>query len=432
MIWDFQDALTRRLLLWGTVSGAAGVVLLIPGDAFWRGFGLQALAWGAIDAAIALLGGRAARKRQATVAPGPETAQREGGRLRRLLWINTGLDVLYVLAGLGLVYTQGVRNPALAGTGWGIVVQGGFLFLFDLLHARAVPTTEPSMPALSLFGGPEHLPFLLPGGEPAALLVHGFGGTPAEMRALGESLNREGWTARGILLPGFGADLPTLIARRYGEWVAAVEAAAAELRGAGYRPLLLVGFSMGAAACLAAATAVRPDGLALLAPFWWEEKPGWRLADFFVRPLLPLSIRPLRKADFNNARLRQGISQFMGGVNLDDPQTQQAMRDLRVPLSLIDQVRGVSGAAYAAAAQVEAPTLVVQGTRDPVVRIPQTRKLMRRVPSMPHYVEVDAGHDLTSPENSAWPQVEGAVADFARNVGDLHSYQTSTQGKRSA
>jgi esterase/lipase len=432
MIWDFQDALSRRLLLWSAVSIAAGVILLLAGDAFCRGFGLQAVVWGAIDAGIALFGRRGSEKRQASARPGPETTQREGRHLRRLLWINTGLDVLYVMVGLGLVYTLGGRNPSLAGTGWGIVLQGGFLFLFDLLHARAVPMTEPSMPATKLFGDPQHLPFLMAGERPAALLVHGFGGTPAEMRSLGESLNRDGWTARGILLPGFGADIATLVARRYGEWVAAVEAAAAELRQAGHRPLLLVGFSMGAAVSLAAATAVRPDGLVLLAPFWWEERPGWRLAEFLVRPFLPLSFRPLRKADFNDARLRQGIDNFMGGVSLDDPQTQQALRDLRVPLSLIDQVRGVSGAAYAATAQIEAPVLVVQGKNDPVVRIPQTRRLMRRMHSTSSYVEVDAGHDLTLPENAAWPQVEGAVADFARNVGELHSNQKPRRGKRSA
>ena len=59
MIWDFQDALTRRLLLWSALSIAAGGILLLAGDAFWRGFGLQAVVWGAIDAGIALFGRRA-------------------------------------------------------------------------------------------------------------------------------------------------------------------------------------------------------------------------------------------------------------------------------------------------------------------------------------------------------------------------------------
>ena len=416
MIWDFQDALTRRLLLWSALSIAAGAILLLAGDAFWRGFGLQAVVWGAIDAGIALFGRRASQKRQASAPPGADTTAREARTLRRLLWINTGLDVLYVAGGLLLVSTRGQTDPFAAGTGWGIVLQGGFLFVFDLLHARGVAGYEvdPPLPALDMFGGPEHAPFLLNGGEPAALLVHGFGGTPAEMRGLAEALNRAGWTAQGILLPGFGADMPSLFRRRHEEWTAAVVAAAAELKRAGHRPLMLVGYSMGAAASLAAAGDVRPDAMSLLAPFWWQEKPGWRLAEFFVRPFLPLGFRPLRKANFGNPQLRQGIAKFMPGINLDDPATQEAMRDLRLPVGMIDQVRSLSRAALAQVDAVMAPTLMVQGARDDVVRPAATRKLMSQFPTAPSFVEIDSGHDMTLPENAAWPQVEAAVVDFAR------------------
>ena len=416
MIWDFQDALSRRLLLWAALSIAAGAALWLFGGPFWRGFGLQAAVWGGIDAAIALFGQRSARKRQAAAAPGPETTAAEARSLRRLLWINTGLDVLYVAGGLLLAFTLGRSDPFAAGSGWGIVLQGAFLFGLDLLHARGVPTADPPMPPVDLFGGPEHAPFRLAGGRPAALLVHGFGGTPAEMRGLAEALNREGWTAQAVLLPGFGADMPTLFRRRAGEWTAAVADAAAALRQAGHGPLMLVGYSMGATASLAAG-AVKPDAMILIAPFWWPEKPAFRLAEFFVRPFLPLGFRPLRKADFGSPQLRQGIGKFMPGIDLDDPATQAAMRDFRMPLGLIDQVRAISRAALAGAAHAAAPILVVQGARDDVVRPPQTARLVRRLPVKPRYVEVDAGHDLILPENPAWPQVEAAVIDFARRAG---------------
>ena len=78
MIWDFQDVLARRLLLWSALSMAAGALLLAFGASpWWRGFGLQALAWGAIDAAIALFGQRSARKRRAAAGRGPEVFDRE-------------------------------------------------------------------------------------------------------------------------------------------------------------------------------------------------------------------------------------------------------------------------------------------------------------------------------------------------------------------
>ncbi len=422
MIWDFQDTLSRRLLLWSALSIAAGIGLLAFGEPFWRGFGLQAVVWGAIDAAIALFGQRAAARRRAKGPHGPEALAREARNLRRLLWINTGLDVLYVAGGLALVYTMAAQNPFAGGNGWGIIVQGGFLFFFDLLHAVAVPRKEAALPAMDIFSGPEHAAFRLEGNPgannvaPAALLVHGFGGTPAEMRGLGEALHREGWTVEALLLPGFGADIATLTARQSTEWLDAVAAAAQRLRDAGHRPLLLVGYSMGATLALALAGKIRPDGLIVLAPFWWAEQPWTRVVEFFVRPFLPIGFRPLRKADFGDPKLREGIAKFMPGLNLDDPATQTAIRDFRVPLGLIDQVRTLSRRMWAALPQVTAPTLVVQGTRDSVVRTPQTRRLLRRLPNGARYVEVEAEHDLTLPENPAWPQVEAAVVTFARDV----------------
>jgi hypothetical protein len=142
MIWNFQRALTRRLYAWSAISMAVGIVLLLAGDAFWRGFGLQAVAWGVIDAAIAWFGSASTRKRRSPSPGGIDAARIEARKLRKLLWINTGLDVLYVAGGLILVATLGAQDPFAAGNGWGIVAQGGFLFVFDLLHACATPTGD--------------------------------------------------------------------------------------------------------------------------------------------------------------------------------------------------------------------------------------------------------------------------------------------------
>ncbi|MBN1812420.1 MAG: hypothetical protein JXA14_11325 [Anaerolineae bacterium] len=72
----------------------------------------------------------------------PEVLAREARNLRRILLINTGLDVLYVTGGVILALTLGGDSPFWCGNGWGIVVQGGFLFFFDLLHALGVPAPE--------------------------------------------------------------------------------------------------------------------------------------------------------------------------------------------------------------------------------------------------------------------------------------------------
>ncbi len=420
MIWDFQEALTRRLLLWSALSMIAGGALLLFGDAFWRGFGLQALVWGVIDAGIAIFGRRSANKRLSqAVDSGADLAalaDREARNLRRLLWINTGLDVLYVLGGIILLRTLGQGDPFAAGNGWGVIVQGAFLFLFDLVHALTVPEPLPPPPWPDAFAGPEHRPFTLAGGERAALLLHGFLGTPAEMRGLGEALHAQGWTVHAPLLPGFGSDVQTLTARRWQEWAAAVRREANGLSAEGRQPLLFVGYSMGAALSLMAATGQRVDGLVLLAPFSFPE-PWWlKPVEFVLRPFLPLGFRPMRRADFSNPQLRQGITGFMPGVDLDDPDVQAAVRSFRVPLGLIDQLRAVSRGASTAARHVNGPVLVVQGSRDRVSRPANTRRLISELPEPAAYVEVDSDHNVTDTSNAAWPEVSRAVLDFAARI----------------
>jgi carboxylesterase len=377
---------------------------------------LQAVVWGIIDAGIALLGRRASEKRRLAHLDGPSIVEQEAQNLRRLLWINTGLDVLYVAGGFVLIYTIGRGDPFAAGNGWGIVVQGGFLFFFDLLHALAVPKEQPALPPFDAFAGPEHAAFTLEGGRPAALLLHGFLGTPAEMRGLGEALQGEGWTVHAPLLPGFGADIGTLLERRHEEWVGAAETAADDLLRAGHTPLVVVGYSMGAGIALIVQERIKPSALALLAPFSWPEPRWLPPVEFLIRPFLPTGFRPMRKADFDSPQLRAGITKFMPGIDLDDAAVRGAIRDFRVPLGLIDQIRAISRKAQRAAATVNAPVVVVQGQRDTVARAAQTEALIRRLPKEPEYVSVDSEHNLTEPHNAAWPQVRQTVLDFIRRV----------------
>jgi hypothetical protein len=136
-IYTFQKKLSLKLLLWSFSSIAAGIFLArrqqTPDR---RGFGQQALVWGMIDAAIALFGLGMARRRAADPSAQTEEAKgKETGNLRRLLWINSGLDLLYVAGGWLLARRADPQGRGWRGHGWGIVVQGAFLLLFDLYHA---------------------------------------------------------------------------------------------------------------------------------------------------------------------------------------------------------------------------------------------------------------------------------------------------------
>jgi D-alanyl-lipoteichoic acid acyltransferase DltB (MBOAT superfamily) len=135
-IWNFQTQLTRRLSYWSIASIAIGLPLLSV-DLFWRGVGIQFIVWGAIDLLIAIFGSRSASRRKARLSPDEllDTAPKETANLKRILLINTALDVFYVAGGIALIFTLGADNPEWRGHGWGIIMQGGFLFFFDLIHA---------------------------------------------------------------------------------------------------------------------------------------------------------------------------------------------------------------------------------------------------------------------------------------------------------
>lgn len=138
-IWQFQEAVTSRLLIWGAFSVSIGLSMFLMENPFWTGFASQAVVWGGIDALIAIFGIISSRKKQAALLPttidAVETA--EARNLRRILLINTILDVLYITGGLWLATTR--PEPMAQGIGWGIIVQGGFLFVFDLIHTLLCP-----------------------------------------------------------------------------------------------------------------------------------------------------------------------------------------------------------------------------------------------------------------------------------------------------
>ena len=132
-IWRFESDLTNRLLVWSILSLLSGLYIWFAANEFGRGFGIQLVAWGAVDAAIAIVGVRSAARRKSTADP-----KNEALFIRKVLWINFGLDVLYILGGFWVI--QAYSESFWQGTGWGIVLQGAFLFLFDLIHALRVPT----------------------------------------------------------------------------------------------------------------------------------------------------------------------------------------------------------------------------------------------------------------------------------------------------
>jgi carboxylesterase len=113
--------------------------------------------------------------------------------------------------------------------------------------SQIIPTTEPFL-------------FLGDSSKPACLLIHGFTGTPKEMRWMGEYLHQQGYTCMGIRLAGHATHPEDMIRSRWTDWLASVED--------GYRMLckltndiFLVGLSMGGILSLLLSTQVQVKGV---------------------------------------------------------------------------------------------------------------------------------------------------------------------------
>ena len=265
------------------------------------------------------------------------------------------------------------------------------------------------------FDDPKHEPFTFPGSAGGALLVHGFPGTPNDMRALGHSLNEQGWEAQGILLPGFGKDIATLGQRRMEDWANAVREAMNDLKSR-HGKTLLVGHSMGGALALQVAADLQPDGLVLLAPFWKISGWMWRVLPVLMPVFRSVKVFSLQKLDFDDEETRRGIHSYAPDADLDDPQVQQAVRDFAMPTRVINQVRQAGKVGHASAPGVRVKTLVLQGSEDKTVTPTLTRQLIMALPTPPRYVEVKEGHLINDDGKPSWPTIEREVLDLAARL----------------
>ena len=170
---------------------------------------------------------------------------------------------------------------------------------------------------------------------------------------------------------------------------------------------------MGAAISIQTAARLNPDRLILLAPFWQLGTRGQR-AIFRVTKPITRHWRPFSRTNFNDPRLRRFLGQFLQDADLDDPEVQHLIRRTTVPVDLFDQIHALGQQAYQLAAQIDRPTLILQGRRDPVVKPDLTQQLLRQFAGPIEYVEIDAPHALIDPALPEWPQLERALLEFIR------------------
>ena len=196
--------------------------------------------------------------------------------------------------------------------------------------SQIIPTAEPFF-------------FLGDRSQPACLLVHGFTGTPKEMRWMGEFLNENGFTCLGIRLAGHATVPEDMIRSNWTDWTASVEDGYSLLRGF-TDTIFLVGLSMGAALSLLMSTRLGVKGVvAMSTPYKLPDDPRLRKIDWIARIVsyMPKSDEEPGASWFDKESWKGHVSYPMnpvrsiGELNKLLGEMRAALPKINVPVSLV-------------------------------------------------------------------------------------------------
>jgi carboxylesterase len=193
--------------------------------------------------------------------------------------------------------------------------------------------------------------------ERRVLLVHGFTGTPFEMRPLGEHLARAGFTVYAPRLEGHGTTSEALLATRAADWIRTVDDALARLLGDGrVAKIYVCGLSLGGLLTLDLARR-RPEVVAALTAI---ATPLW------LTLASELAIRVTRRLG--------GPPNFvlpkMAGSDIADPTLRRlndrAQGSVGLPLPSVVSLHELAGQVKARLGEVRAPALCIHARKDHV------------------------------------------------------------------
>jgi carboxylesterase len=206
---------------------------------------------------------------------------------------------------------------------------------------------------IDLSGDPSARPFAFDRGPVGCLLLHGFTGTPSEMRPLGEYLAERGYTVRAPLLPGHGTRVEALVTSTWNDWYAEAVASWDEL-GAKASMRVVAGLSMGALLALHLAHERHDEvcAVAALAPALHLASQRSAEIALWVRWLPPLPRRL--------AIVPKRGSKLAGSGRITPAYDEIPLRALASMIALQRRVRSELP-------EITSPTLIVEGGRDDTV-----------------------------------------------------------------
>jgi carboxylesterase len=250
-------------------------------------------------------------------------------------------------------------------------------------------------------------PFFLLGdsSKPACLLIHGFTGTPKEMRWMGEDLHKQGYTCLGIRLAGHATQPQDMIRSRWTDWTASVEDGYNLLRGL-TDDIFLVGLSMGGTLSLLMSTRLAPRAKGVVAmstparlP---SDYPTWLLE--FLSPFVKFSPKtngPPGSGWFDKAAYKEQIAY---GKN---------------PVRSAAELKKLILAMCAALPKVDVPVLLMHSRNDKYVLPDNLEYIYERLVNAPDKTKVyltGSGHVL--PRDASREQVFKSAVAFIQRVSN--------------
>ena len=180
--------------------------------------------------------------------------------------------------------------------------------------------------------------------------MHGFAGSPFDMKPMGEELAARGYTTHGVALAGHGPDWKNLASTTWHDWYASVERAFDELR-AECDVVGVVGQSMGGLMALELAQRRRGQvrALSTLAAAIWL--PSWQ-------------VRGIRKVGRAWPLNRLSIPRLGGSDIADKEMNRRLPTKGGMPIAALNQLLDAMDAIVPRIGAIDVPALVVHSPLD--------------------------------------------------------------------
>lgn len=210
--------------------------------------------------------------------------------------------------------------------------------------------------------------FEIPGKMPAVLLIHGFGGSPYDLKPLTEKLVKNNIAVYSILLSGHGTSPKDLLKVGEGDWYKEV-LSAYDYLDKKYGKVSVVGFSIGGALAIKLATERPVKRIALISPYF-KAKRHWyyfNSLQWWAKRINNV-ISFVRKLKIGQINSHNGLSQYIAYKHL--------------PLKSIEIPERIGEESFSIVSKVKCPILVLHSQGDNVADFEKSYQAFQKIDSV--------------------------------------------------